>query len=541
MNMLKRNKTQFGGSKAMVAFLATAMITTLGFTSCTQEDEYLVTTQKTESQTELADDNNPDIDLDIQRNFEYDSFGTTSPDDFVPGFDHMEVVTRSGVSDFGQMLVNYVSNNYMDIIKSGASAALSSVSSHILHAKLDAMVAKLDEVNDKLDNVTTMLGDLSQKMDIQEYSAIYNKRISDYLALDMVNADYFKGYCKALAEGNTAKADSIVNQWAKKEVNNADADIATYQFLLMTPQANNSGQKSVTEVYDYWVFMTTPWEHMGYDKRDALRQGDIITGYMGYILAKAYYENDKLMDHDSALKSLNKAYEDFCKFYKGKEKVERHNDRLICQIKDANIVFKKNIKERDMFNHRWLPDNTKMISSSITDLMYGDISGSGKIHCKNVLRSSLTKNEAKVIYDYYNSSSLRKARKDAGQEEYLTFEQILDSVGFNLGNFESGKHHVMTLNDDCHEKGESMFNRNYFLYFDNVVVTNDKNPFKSNWEVGCMWIDSKHKTKSWVTYDIVKWWDHYTSSDSQYFYTQIVNRYKNMDPTNTVEVPIAGY
>lgn len=515
--------------------------TAMTMASCSDDHEDFVTTQKTESQTELADDNNPDIDLDTQRDFKYDSFGTTSPDDFVPGFDNIRVVTRSGVSDFGQMLVDYVSNNYMDIIKGGASAALNSVSSHILHAKLDAMVDRLDEVNDKLDNVTTMLGDLSKKMDAKEYAAIYNKRISDYLALDMVNADYFKGYCKALAEGNTAKADSIVKQWAQIEVNNADADIATFLFLKMTPEANNSGQKSVTEVYDYWVFMTTPWEHMGYDKRDALRQGDIITGYMGYILAKAYYESDKLMDHDSAISSLNKAYAEFCKFYKGKEKVERHNDRIICQIKDANIVFKKNIKERDMFEHSWLPNNTKLISSSLTDFMYGDINESGKIHCKSVLRSSLTKNEAKTIYDYYNSESAKKKRKEAGKAEYLTFEQILDSVGFDLSNFKSGKHHVMTLNDGWHKERERLLRRNYFLYFDNVVVTNNKNPFKSNWEVGCMWIDYDNMTKSVMTYDILKRWDHYTSADSQYFYTQIVNRYSNMDPTNKVAVNIAGF
>lgn len=532
----------FNGSKAMAAIAITSITTGLGFTSCTQEDEFIVPQQTAEMNDAAGGSDEYNSNIDTQFDFQYDSFGTSSPDDFVPGFDNMKVVTRSGVSDFTQMLADYVTNNYMDVIKGGASAALSCVSSHILHAKLDAMVAKLDEVNYKLDSVSTMLGNLSQKMDVQEYAAIYNKRISDYLGLDMVNADYFKGYCKALAEGNTAKADSIVNQWAKKEVNSADADIATYQFLLMTPAANNSGQKSVTEIYDYWVFMTTPWEHMGYDKRDALRQGDIITGYMGYVLAKAYYENDKLMDHDTALKSLNKAYEDFCKYYKGKEKVERHNDKLICQIKGANIVFNKNIKERDMYNHRWLPNNSKMISRDITDLMYGDISTSGRINCKNVLRSSLTKKEAKVIYDYYNAPSMRQERIEAEKEEYLTFEQILESVGFDLGNFESGKHHVMTLNDDWHQKEESIWNRNYFLYFDNVVVTNDENPFKSNWQVGCMWIDSKHKHGgSLVTYDVVKWWDHYTSSDSQYFYTQIVNRYTNMDPTSTVDVAIAGF
>lgn len=64
----------------------------------------------------------------------------------------------------------------------------------------------------------------------------------------------------------------------------------------MTPYRNNLGQKDITQIYDYWIFQTTPWEHMGYDKRDELRQGEKESFLQNNYL---FYYNNVVLANDA--------------------------------------------------------------------------------------------------------------------------------------------------------------------------------------------------------------------------------------------------
>ncbi len=429
----------------------------------------------------------------------------------------------------------YITQNKASIISTAATTAARYAINMVLGANEPDIANELEDMKSQICKVENMIKDMDKKMTDAEDAAIYNERLKNLITLRSHNCTYLASYYEHLAAGDTASANATLDDWQRHTINKNNVDYTVKEFLTLTPERNNSGQKSVLDIYDYWVFQTTPWEHMGYDKRDALRQGDIITGFAGYILTKAYYEKDKLINRKAQIEELNAEFDNFCKFYEGNEYVKRHTDRLVCQIEKANIVFKKTLKERNMETHPWFPNETSMYKKTLKQVMYGDKRGTTKISSTTALTRSLTKDEAKAIYDYYNSAGsknipgIENIKKSPNGKRSL--ESIMEYVGFDLSTLKDDKQHVMTLNDDCHKESESLFNSNYHFYYDNVALMTDaENPFRSNWKVGTMWLEKKHRTKSAVSYFLLKWWDHYDSGNTQFIYTTIENRYKNMTP-----------
>ena len=532
----------FNNSMAMVAIAAASMTASFGFTSCSDEDDFFEPAQQQsfEIQSEVeAEDSLAPTDKD----FVYDCFGTSSPDQYIQGFDNGQAKpqSRAGIVDAALLvkdLALFVTNNIDNITEKPVQTAVTYTLDKVLSDEGPNLKAQLDSIEGRLANVQTALSTIESKIDKQEYARIFEGRLKNLILLRSHNTTYLNSYYKYLHAGDTVSANTVLDLWSNKDINGNNAEYSTLDFLSLTPGNYNSGEKTVTEIYDYWIFQTTPWEHMGYDKRDQLRQGDIITAFAGYTLTKAYWEKDPLVSHDGQIDQLTKAFRAFCAFYKGKESVERHNDRLVCQIKDANIVFKKSTKVRDIYNHPWFPNNTSLYNKSLAQVMYGDM-GTQKITSTTALKRSLTKKEAEAIYNYYNSPAVNnlpdeyKPVKGANDKKY-SFESIMKSVGFDLSGLEDGKMHVMTLNDECHKESESFFNRNYHFYYDNVVYANNVDKaFYGNWKVGTMWIDKENFTKSVATYDVLKWWHHYDSNNTQFFYTNIESRYTDMKPFPT--------
>ncbi len=523
-------------TKAMAIIAMTTTAAVLGFTSCTQEDDFCEPLQQ--ETFEFENDVEAEDSLEsTDRDFVYDDFGTSSPKQYIQGLDEIQYsqYNRAIVGEVFSIVKNlavFVTNNYDKITKKPGQTAVQYVLSQVLNTKGPNVMGELQTMNMKLAGVENILHGIDQKLNDMEYSKIFEERLRNLITLRSHNATFLASYYQHLEAGDTVTANRVLDDWQRVVINKNNVDYTTKEFLTLTPYKNNSNQLDITQIYDYWIFQTTPWEHMGYDKRDELRQGDIITAFAGYALTKAYWEKDKRTDRRPQIEELTKAFEDFCEFYKDKETVKRHNDRIVCQIKGANIVFKKSTKVRDMLSHPWFPDNTSMRYKSLAQFMYGD-KGVQRITSATALKRSLTKEEAKAIYDYYNSpdnENIPNIKSKSGNKHY-SLEEILKSVGFNLSGLEEGKMHVMTLNDDCHKESESAFNDNYHLYYDNVVIANNADkPFESNWKVGTMWIINKHLTKSAVNYDVLKNWNHYDSYGTQFFYTNIESRYTGMKP-----------
>lgn len=538
---MKTLRNLFNNSMAIAAIAVTTMTASFGLTSCQQDDDFCAANQQTHQTDEMineieAEDSLAVTDID----FAYDKFGTTSPKQYIEGFDYTsngQMQTRSAGGDAVNLLkevANYTIQNYGDIISNPAMAVVKFTFGKIFENEQPDIKGELENMHAEIQKVENILHSVDGKLDNMEYSRIYNERLKNLISLRSTNCTYLSSYYEYIAEGDTVNADAVIEAWSRKVIHENNIEYTMKEFLALTPKCNNMGQKSVTEIYDFWVFQTTPWEHMGYDKRDALRQGDIVTGYAGYVLLKAFYENDKLINHKNDLRELDEIFRNFCKFYEKNACVKRHYDRIVCQIQNANIVFKKNIKQRDMLNHPWFPNNTSMSGKTLTQFMYGDM-GSKKIDSATARKRSLTKKEAEAIYNYYNSEysenipDIEHVDKDASGK--YSMESIMKSVGFDLSELNEGKQHVMTLDDGCDKDRD--FDYNYSLTYNNVVLANDANkPFRSNWKVGLMWIDWKFKTKSFMTYDILRHWHRYDSDNTQFFYTNIEKRYSDMKPFN---------
>lgn len=535
----------------MVFAAITGISSVFGLTSCQDDDDFYTPTQQMGEKEKMDGDVieiEPEDSLAVtDKNFMYDNLGTSSPSQYVEGFDYGRnnlPTNRFGAGEaFCLMkdIATYAVSNYKEILENPLDAVKFTLGK-IFEEKEPDIMGELQTMQKQINEVEKILKAADGKLDNKEYANIYNERVKNLVSLRSANCTHLASYYEYMAKGDTDNANKVLDAWKGNVIHGNSVEYTVKEFLELTPQCNNMGQKSVTEVYDYWVFQTTPWEHMGYDKRDALRQGDILTAYAGYVLLKACYEKDRLVKHKTELCELNQAFKNFCEFYKGRERVERHDDRIVCQIKGANIVFQKNIKVRDMLNHPWRPDNS--VIYGIEQFMYGDgIWEKGKkgkfdlIESSTVRKNSLTKDEAKAIYDYYNSEDnskipgIKNVKRDANGKYSL--ESIMKSAGFNLNQLEEGKKHVMTLNDDCHMENESVFNNNRLLFFNNVVLANDaENPFRSDWKVGVLWLIHKLPTQTKGFRDIFKHWDNYETKDAQYFYTNIEKRYTDMKPFN---------
>ncbi len=461
---------------------------------------------------EEVDDFTPEMARQIIE-FRYDNMGTTSPSQFVGDINYGPATSQGTRGGIIKAAGNLIMDSVLEALKSEPASYAVSAVLDMIFADNDGTMEQLNDLDSKLDDISEMITELKSQTLDAELSSLYNQRLEEFNSLDFNACTLFTTYYEAVKKGDKQAIDKVLDDWFRLPVNKTNAPTATYNYLLATTMKNNSQQFSITDIYDYWVYQTTPWEHMGYQKRDQLRLNDICVSTSCYLLTRAYYENLAAGSGscNKAIEKLDKAYEAFTSFYKDNATVERHDDKLICQIKGAHIVFDKELVERDMKNHPWCPDDTRF-TGNLDILMYTEEG----VKSKTVLEHSLTKKEAETIFNYYKQL-----------DSNITFDGIMEQAGFDTSILKEGKTHVMTLQAGCHKEGESIINRNYFMYFDEVLVGNGSKPFFNNWKVGCMWIDKTGIKKSYEHY---RHWDHYCSEDSQYFRVNITDRYNGMYP-----------
>ncbi|MCQ2243317.1 MAG: hypothetical protein MJZ32_03555 [Bacteroidaceae bacterium] len=520
---MKKHFNLIGNGKVMTCAALVGLSSVFGLSSC-QQDDYVDEPTNTPSATQSTTQVSANDSVFVNNfKFDYDNCGTTSPDQYVAdiNFGPKHTVAQSRSITMGTVLA--VAKGVATLCQAGNTIAKTFAE--------DPVAKQLETISMDLKEVKGMVEDLTEALQDNDAAKYYNEHMWQYYSF-ATNGDYLNQYFQFLREGDIESAYGIADSWAKQKLDCGDPSLAITKMMNYIPDFRTGGKMNIAQMYDYWVFQTTPWEHLGYQKREQLRLADITMCASGYILALAHYKHqydiaekaDRKVDLAELginINALNGAFKKFIDFYSREDiaTFPRHDDKLICQIKNANIVFNKDIKIRDMKNHPWQPNNTTKYD--LKTLMYGDVNTSNQ----TVLDRSINQSEAEAIFNYY------KALKKKDSDEKVTFEKIMEDAGFNLDGLDASKKHIMTLSDGCWMEKEHWYNRNFNCYFNHVVVANDKNedPIRKNWKVGCMWIEFRKEHHAMQT-ETLKWWDHYSTDDCQYFYTNIEKRFTNMKP-----------
>lgn len=515
-------------AKALTFAAVAGMSTVFGLTSC-QQDDYVDEPNKNAvpAQSAVTEMNKDSVFVNTFK-FDYDNVGITSPDQYVADINFgpkaSSVKSRLAFTPDVDLAIKIIQT-----ISSVVSAG-SSVSKAISD---NEVVAQLETVTKDLNVVKTMISDLEKKITDTEVVGYYNKHMYEYYCFD-TNGEYLSSFLEFLHEGDVESAYEIADLWAKQDLDCGQAVKGIKAMMESIPTFITSDMMNLTQMYDYWVYQTTPWEHMGYQKRAQLRLADVSICASGYILGHAYYEHqlalstaagDKaaMADAKIGLKAIEDAFDAFKTFYEKNIKFTRHDDKLICQIKDAHMVFDKDIVLSDMNAHNWAPKHTEIEGSDgLKNFMYGEENRGAA----TVLNSSLSPDEFNAICNYYGGKAV---------------EDSLAKVGFEVSKLQDGKRHVLPLNSGCSRESEHWYNNNYYLKYNKVAIVNEENPVKSNWTVGSMWILNEKKylpnpiptREGVINYTFVEClqnWDHMENTNAQYFHLKIDQRYKGVYP-----------
>lgn len=518
-----------GGVKVMTFAAIASFASVFGFSSC-QDDSCMdeaCMTQKTQNPSENKGDGVINDSTFVYTNqFTYDGMGVSNAKQYVRDVDFgfgqtNNVRTRGGeVPSIALDLMNQVVNVTLG---DAAGGFINPIINEILsQGSGPSTMDMLQTLDSKIDSLNSMVQSLTENLKNAEVTQYYNQRMSRYNGLQLDNCSYFAAYMKHIKSGDKKAAEETLNNWEKKMANGANVAEATYNYMKdITGFRTINGNMCITDVYDYWVFQTTPWEHMGYQKREQLRLGDIAVCTSGYLLACTIYERDYNHGGKEMLENLHNAYQDFVKFYSKHFDFPRHYDKLVCQIKDANIIFDKGIVDVNIEGHTWFPTGRVIRDNfngcRINEFMYGE----EHRNCWDVLNASISSKEATAISNYY-----------ASLEEPKSLEQGLKEAGFDFSILKPNCPHVLPLNDGASMIRDSFWNNNHYFKYKKVAVLNDKKPIQSEWTVGVMWVvrDSNGQKFDTAMRDIIKWWDHREHENAQYIHLQSKQSYEGMYP-----------
>ncbi len=487
---------------SILAIAAVALTSVFGFTSCQDDSADFMQTSQNEKYSTAVGGMQDSIYVNTNQ-FIHDNSGARShevcPEDFDYGFSMSCPGTRSANAGNPALTMLNFASSVMNATDKGESGV------KMLMDQNSNLMEELNQTTSQIQDILRAIDKLQRNGNNQEVSDIYEKNMKCFVYVKSYNCSTFNTYCKALALSKDM-ADHVMNNWLSQRVRGGDAPTAALDFLKETVKP--MGKYHVTDIYDYWVFQNTAWEHEGYQMREQLRMSDICAGIAGYLLTRDYYIKNQM-----PVDELDATFSTFAAFYMANNQVERHPDMLICQIQGAHIVFRGNLTIRDMKNHPWDKANGKM--TSVADFMYGECG----MKTEDVISNTLSNSEAKAIYNFYNNGRT--------ESEKLTFEQIMKQVGFDCGNLSDGMRHVMPLNDGADRKQDSYLNNKHHMTYSHAILTNEAKAFYDNWEIACMKFESYENGRHMDYY--FRGWDDY-KDDCQYFRTNIVKRYNDTKP-----------
>ncbi len=274
----------------------------------------------------------------------------------------------------------------------------------------------LDDVLDKLNSITEQLNQMTLLYKNTTYEAKLNERSRYVSQLTNYNSDYYIRLSHADTEEDVK---TIILDWASHNVGGNPPYVECFNFIdfLLGTVVE---QRDIYNMYDLYTYNTTAWENEGYAVREALRASDIAVAAQTFYLTQLYQTlrtdiKDEASKSDILAKNI-KNFERFSEYLKNRP-VERHSDRVICQIADCHFVM-------DAVNYEVVPSGIYRNPSWCTlphkwieyDSDMDFIYGPNKIERYN---RSLTPDEARKILNFYNGTD-------------LTLAQILKKAGFKF-------------------------------------------------------------------------------------------------------------
>lgn len=166
--------------------------------------------------------------------------------------------------------------------------------------------------------------------------------------------------------------------------------------------SSSESLQTYPDIYDAFAYETNPWESDGYEWREMLRTTDQAIVGVASALTVMYWTARHNAQPDKVSKatleaqidkqvSLLKTMDDL---YRSKA-VERHPDRMICQIYGFHKVFSKDVEWRDLENPTWYPNDHHM-NLSAEWLVFG------KERYGIYRERFMTRNEFSTLSKYYS-------------------------------------------------------------------------------------------------------------------------------------------
>ena len=300
----------------------------------------------------------------------------------------------------------------------------------------DDQAAKMDEVIEKVNEMSRMLTELTELFHNTNYEKYLNDRTNNYIApLRNYTSEYYTRLENC--DGTEESIKKIAIEWGDGTIGGNKACVQYQNFIDFLTKSIVE-QKSLYQIYDIYVFNTTPWEADGYAFREGIRSCDLAVIAQNAFMATLYYRAKEGLDdksRDTFLAKI-KTYVDTYREYLENYPVERHDDMAICQIKDLHMSFSRNLAVRDYYNKPWFPNGSEWDSEnneSAWVLTYGKVGGIAS----ETYRNSFSPNEIAKLMEYYKG------------EAYNNFGDLLrEKAGCTVPEDVDGKTHILLCQGD---------------------------------------------------------------------------------------------
>lgn len=349
---------------------------------------------------------------------------------------------------------------------------------------------KMNQVLNQLTDIQRQIDQLMQIYSNSECQNAINARSTQFV-IPMKNSAYL---CMQWLQEATTEEErkEVILDWASKDGN--DTKCKNFiDFLLM----NTYLQKNLYQVYDMYAFNCYAFESEGYALRENLRMLDasVIIQY-AYLTSLYYMYTAKTQTTlEKLTNDLTQSLEQYTTFCNN-NKVERHDDKIICQIKDAHFVMDKQLVLRDYKNHPWF-ENGMAWDNEFGDAVYFVVYGDEKYTCHQVNHFCLYPDELKAINSFY-------AGKDT------TLYEVLTSVDAVFPAKAEGQHYQMLLAGDGSivpdEYNDYFIRARYSANASKDLVSRENVTIGSAWleRYGFLWMLTRFAR--WSKYDDSQCW-----------------------------------
>ena len=392
-------------------------------------------------------------------------------------------------------LIEWVAERIMLSAYSSGTSEIMKIFGEDSNQQMNQLVQQVEELNNKMKELMTMFEN-------RAYEEAITKRYTDYVSpLQIYTRETFEEL-KNCDQPNDSIVRGILSKWANNVTKGDKPLYLTEQFINYLVNVT-SLNLNMYKVYDTYVYNTVPWEHQGYEFREAMRANDMAVIGQNMTLAAMYNSlRDDISEatRQSNAKDMTDFMNKFKTFYE-ENPVERHEDKRICQIDGMHIVLSPNTLQRDYQNHPWFPNGSyweKENSESAWVVEWGDMT----YNCGQMYDFALSADEVKILKNYY----------DKNPDVNSMYDVLTQEANLNLGYTDSEL-------QDCNLMMvcQSQCNTDHDSYNDYFLVPQSVCQVKSSFDTGKAALGSAYlnhwgnlflKTvfERWASYDTNNRW-----------------------------------